>query len=210
MLLLIELSRLRIESFFALPFCFYHIMGSWVGIRVMIRESFQIFFASPERYIVTIVTWSSKGHALKYCSMSQRSSSLGILNPVEWLWFRGSNASGVARWDIRFTNRKPISTASSPIWPDPSRFGHRHRDRWGPMKMALLHWEDAVLISERLVTNDSWFSCLFAIVYTCPSKWSTLPSSWVTRSLSVSLTTAAADSSPLLSSSLDMVQQEEN
>lgn len=30
--------------------------------------------------------------------------------------------------------------------------GHRHR---GPMKTALLHWEDAVLISERLVTNDS-------------------------------------------------------
>lgn len=38
MLLLIELSRLRIESFFALPFCSYHIMGSWVGIRVMVRE----------------------------------------------------------------------------------------------------------------------------------------------------------------------------
>lgn len=54
--------------------------------------------------------------------------------------------------------------------------------------MALLHWEDAVLISERLVTNDSRFSCLSAIVYTCPSKWSTLPSSWVTRSLSLSLT----------------------
>ena len=44
--LLIELSRLRIESFFALPFCSY---GSWVGIRVMVRKSFQIFFASPER-----------------------------------------------------------------------------------------------------------------------------------------------------------------
>lgn len=126
MLLLIELSRLRIESFFALPFCFYHIMGSWVGIRVMVRESFQIFFASPERYIVAIVTWSSKGArtALKYCSMPQRSSSLGISNPVKWLWFRDSNASGVARWDIRFTNRKPISTASSSIWPGPSRFGH--------------------------------------------------------------------------------------
>lgn len=99
MLLLIELSRLRIESFFALPFSFYHIMGSWVGIRVMVRESFQIFFASPERYIVAIVTWSSKGArtALKYCSMPQRSSSLGISNPVKWLWFRDSNAAGVAR-----------------------------------------------------------------------------------------------------------------
>ncbi|KAL0295343.1 UNVERIFIED_CONTAM: NADH-ubiquinone oxidoreductase chain 2 [Sesamum calycinum] len=44
------------------------------------------------------------------------SSSLGILNPVEWLWFRGSNASGVARLDvIEFTNLQPISTASSPI-----------------------------------------------------------------------------------------------
>ena len=55
-------------------------MGSWVGIRVMVREWFQIFFASPERYIVAIVTWSSTGArtaALKYCSMSQRSSSLG-------------------------------------------------------------------------------------------------------------------------------------
>ncbi|MCD7462088.1 hypothetical protein HAX54_047739 [Datura stramonium] len=29
--------------------------------------------------------------ALKYCSMSQRSSSLGISNPVEWLWFRDSS-----------------------------------------------------------------------------------------------------------------------
>ncbi|KAG5619479.1 hypothetical protein H5410_019303 [Solanum commersonii] len=28
---------------------------------------------------------------LKYCSMSQRSSSLGISNPVEWLWFRDSS-----------------------------------------------------------------------------------------------------------------------
>lgn len=70
------------------------------------------------------------------------------------------------------------------------------------MKTALLHWEDAVLISERLVTNNSRFSCLSAIVYTCPPKWSTLPWSWVTRSLSVSLATTAADSAPLLSSSL--------
>lgn len=46
MLLSIELSRLRIESFFAFPFRFYHIMGSWVGIRVMVREWFPIFFAS--------------------------------------------------------------------------------------------------------------------------------------------------------------------
>ncbi|MCD7447162.1 hypothetical protein HAX54_024742, partial [Datura stramonium] len=66
------------------------------------------------------------------------------------------------------------------------------------MKTALLHWEDAILISERLVTNDSRFPCLSAIVYTYPSKWSTLPSSWVTRSLSLSLTTAAADSTPLV------------
>ena len=119
---------------------------------------------------------------------------------TRWMAVVPGLKSGVARWDIRFTNRKPISTASSSIWPGPSRFGHRHRDRWGPMKTALLHWEDAVLISERLVTNDSGFPCLSAIVYTCPSKWSTLPSSWVTRSLSVSLTTAAADSTPLLSS----------
>lgn len=61
MLLLIELSRLRIESFsFSFPFSSYHIMGSWVGIRVMVRELFPIFFASPEKYIVAIVTWSSK------------------------------------------------------------------------------------------------------------------------------------------------------
>lgn len=65
MLLWIELSRLRIESFFALPFCSYHIMGSWGGIRVMVRESFPILFASPERDIVAIVTWSSKGARLK-------------------------------------------------------------------------------------------------------------------------------------------------
>ncbi|MCE3051391.1 hypothetical protein HAX54_049714 [Datura stramonium] len=65
---------------------------------------------------------------------------------------------------------------------------------------TLLHWEDTVLISERLVTNDSGFPYLSAIVYTCPSKWSTLPSSWVTLSLSVSLTTAAADNTPLLPS----------
>ncbi|KAL0391288.1 UNVERIFIED_CONTAM: hypothetical protein Slati_4547300 [Sesamum latifolium] len=115
MLLLIELSRLRIESFFALPFCSYHIMGRnpCDGSRVVSN-----ILHIPERYIVAIVTWSSKGArtALKYCSMSQRSSSLGILNPVEWLWFRGSNASGVARLDvIEFTNLQPISTASSPI-----------------------------------------------------------------------------------------------
>lgn len=37
LVLLIELSRLRIE-FFSLPFRSYHIMGSWVGIRVMVRN----------------------------------------------------------------------------------------------------------------------------------------------------------------------------
>jgi hypothetical protein len=46
MLLSIELSRLRIESFFAFTFRSYHIMGCWIGIRVMVRERFQIFFAS--------------------------------------------------------------------------------------------------------------------------------------------------------------------
>ena len=38
LVLLIELSRLRIEDFFSLPFRSYHIMGSWVGIRVMVRN----------------------------------------------------------------------------------------------------------------------------------------------------------------------------
>lgn len=53
MLLLIELSRLRIESFsFSFPFSSYHIMGSWVGIRVMVRELFPIFFASPENVAI--------------------------------------------------------------------------------------------------------------------------------------------------------------
>lgn len=68
LVLLIELSRLRIEDFFSLPFRSYHIMGSWVGIRVMVRKCFQIFFASPERYIVSIVTWSSKGALLVLCT----------------------------------------------------------------------------------------------------------------------------------------------
>ena len=145
--------------------------------------------------------------------MSQRSSSLGISNPP----LNGCGSGTQMRLESPGETLKVHepetylhSKLLTSIWPSPSRFGHRHRDRWGPMKTALLHWEDAVLISERLVTNDSWFSCLSAIVYTCPPKWSTLPSSWVTRSLSFSLATAAADSAPLLSSSLDMVQQEEN
>lgn len=67
LVLLIELSRLRI-SFFSFPFRSYHIMGSWAGIRVMVRKCFQRFFASPERYIVSIVTWSSKGALLVLCT----------------------------------------------------------------------------------------------------------------------------------------------
>lgn len=82
-------------------------------------------FVSPERYIVAIVTWSSKG---------ARTALIKVLfhvpevfepwhfeSPVEWLRFRDSNASGVARWDIRFTNRRPISTASSSPQFDPVR-----------------------------------------------------------------------------------------
>ena len=83
-------------------------------------------------------------------------------------------------------------TRSVTLWTSPPGSLRPHED--GSTSLG------AVLISERLVTNDSGFPCLSAIVYTCPSKWSTLPSSWVTRSLSVSLTTAAADSTLLLSS----------
>ncbi|MFS7918532.1 hypothetical protein Hanom_Chr03g00202301 [Helianthus anomalus] len=43
LVLFIELSRLRI-SFFSFPFRSNHIMGSWVGIRVMVRKCFQRFF----------------------------------------------------------------------------------------------------------------------------------------------------------------------
>lgn len=75
--------------------------------------------------------------------------------------------------------------------------------------MALLHWEDAVLISERLALQDlillPWSHSLHLSVQMVDLAWGNS-----IAALSLSLTTAAADSTPLLSSSLDMVQQEEN
>ena len=128
--------------------------------------------------------------------MSQRSSSLGISNPPLNGCGSGTQMCLESPGETFGSRTRDLSPQQAPhlnltssvtvtLWTSPPGSLRPHEDG-----SALLHWEDAVLISERLVTNDSWFSCLFAIVYTCPPKWSTLPSSWVTRSLSVSLATA--------------------
>lgn len=75
-------------------------------------------FVSPERYIVAIVTWSSKGARTALIKVlfhvPEVACILGISNPP----LNGAAVPGLkCVWSrqvrIRFTNRRPISTASS-------------------------------------------------------------------------------------------------
>ncbi len=123
MLLSIELSRLRIESFFCLfiPFLPYHgklgrnpCDGSRVVSNIL-RIPRKIHCCHC--YLVVKRGTNSLKKSTVPCPRGLRALAFRI--PLR---FQDSNASGVARWDIRFTNRRPISTESSSIWPSLSRF----------------------------------------------------------------------------------------
>lgn len=74
---------------------------------------------------------------------------MAVVPGLKCVWSRQVRHS-VHEPETYLHSKLPNLTRSVTLWTSPPGSLRPHE-----VKMALLHWEDAVLISERLVTNDS-------------------------------------------------------
>lgn len=178
MLLSIELSRLRIESFFCLfiPFLPYH---GKLGRNP----------CDGSRVVSNILRIPRKIHCchcdlvVKRGTNSLKKSTVPCPRGLRALAFRIPLNGCGSRTQMRLeSSGETFGSRTGDLSPlkAPQFYLVCHALSPGSLRphedgSPSLGRRGTHFISERLVTNNSRFSCLSTIVYTCPPKWSTLP-----------------------------------